>query len=50
MFGLIFQIVICDYYQKIKGKTLTNLNETLEEASITMDQEVQFHLCLFSRG
>lgn len=49
-FGLMFQIVIWDYYQKSKSKKLTNLNETLDEAQITMDQEVQCYLCLLSSG
>jgi hypothetical protein len=45
-FVSMFQIVIWDYYQKSKSKKLTNLNETLDEAQITMDQEVWCNLCL----
>jgi hypothetical protein len=34
------QIRLWDYYQKMKNKELANLSETLEEAQLTMDQEV----------
>jgi len=44
-----FQIVIWDYYQRSKGKKLFNQNETLEEAQLTMDQEVLCCLYFFSR-
>jgi hypothetical protein len=40
------EIVIWDYYQKSKSKKLTNLNETLDEAQITMDQEILFEMKL----
>ncbi|KAG8088141.1 hypothetical protein GUJ93_ZPchr0010g8575 [Zizania palustris] len=34
------KIHIWDYYQKVKSKKLTNLNETVEEAQLMMDQEI----------
>ncbi|XP_006661646.1 ubiquitin carboxyl-terminal hydrolase 9-like isoform X2 [Oryza brachyantha] len=34
------KIEIWDYYQKIKNKKLINLNETVEEAQLIMDQEI----------
>ncbi|KAF8652791.1 hypothetical protein HU200_062689 [Digitaria exilis] len=40
------EIVLWDYYQKSKSKKLINLNETLDEAQITMDQEVLLEMKL----
>lgn len=40
------EIFIWDYYQKSKGKKLTNLNETLDEAQLTMDQEILLEMRL----
>ncbi|KAG2538644.1 hypothetical protein PVAP13_9NG354800 [Panicum virgatum] len=40
------KIVIWDYYQRSKSKKLTNLNETLEEAQINMDQEILLEMKL----
>uniref|UniRef100_A0A0E0EW13 Ubiquitin carboxyl-terminal hydrolase n=1 Tax=Oryza meridionalis TaxID=40149 RepID=A0A0E0EW13_9ORYZ len=34
------KIDIWDFYQKTKGKKLINLNETVEEAQLMMDQEI----------
>ncbi|CAM0957127.1 unnamed protein product [Alopecurus aequalis] len=34
------KIHLWDYYQKTKNKKMTNLSETLEEAQLTMDQEI----------
>ncbi|KAJ1257328.1 hypothetical protein BS78_K096800 [Paspalum vaginatum] len=40
------EIFIWDYYQKSKGKMLTNFNDTLEEAQLTMDQEILLEMKL----
>jgi hypothetical protein len=45
-----FQIVIWDYYRRTKGKELTNQNDTLEEAQLSMDQEVLCYLYILFHG
>lgn len=40
------EIVIWDYYRRTKGKELTNQNDTLEEAQLSMDQEILLEMKL----
>ncbi|OEL16929.1 Ubiquitin carboxyl-terminal hydrolase 9 [Dichanthelium oligosanthes] len=44
------EVVIWDFYHMSKGKKLTNLNETLDEAQISMDQEILLEMKLDERS
>ncbi|CAN6311507.1 unnamed protein product [Urochloa humidicola] len=40
------EIIIWDYYKKLKSKKLVNLDETLDEAQISMDHEILLEMKL----